>query len=641
MQDVQDTVVKTFWAVAQKYPDEIALMSKTKAGGWQEISYKEFASLFECFGAGLLDFGVKRGDHVGIITDNRKEWIIANQGILGIGAADVPRGSDTMPDEARYILKHADCSVTLAENAEQVKKILSQKADLPLLKTIIVIDEEFTAAGFSEPLQGVKLLTFADIMERGKRLLAKDPQAYRREMAKGGPADLATLIYTSGTTGEPKGVMLTHSNFLHNLRTIVPSVIQVSPEDIFLSVLPVWHSFERIVEYVVISRGATLAYSKRVGSIMLADMASVRPTVMASAPRIWEAVRAGIIRKVNEEGGIKKSLFHFFVSVGMAYVTAAALVKGLYPQFIHRSRVTDFLLGILPFLALWPLKALGSVLVFKKIREKLGGRFRFTVSGGGALPPFVDKFFSAAGILLLEGYGLTETTPVVSVRLQKHPVVGTIGPLLAELEVKLLDAETGKPVGPGKKGVIHLKGPNVMKGYYNRPDKTAEILSADGWLNTGDLGMQTHKGELRIIGRVKETIVLLGGENVEPVPIEDTISESEYIDQVIVLGQDQKFLAALIVPNQEALEKYAEGQGITSMSKQDLLENPQIIEHVSDEINSRVNAKRGFREFERVFRFKMIPKHFEEPVELSGSLKMKRDVINKIYKKEIAELFAK
>jgi long-chain acyl-CoA synthetase len=435
--------------------------------------------------------------------------------------------------------------------------------------------------------------------------------------------------------------MLTHSNFLHNLRTIVPAAIQAGPEDIFLSVLPVWHSFERIVEYMAISVGATLAYSKRVGSIMLADMASVRPTIMASAPRIWEAVRAGIIRKVSEEGGIKSALFSFFVSVGMAYMTAAALVKGLFPQFTRRFRVTDFLLGIIPFLLLWPLRALGSVLVFKKIKHKLGGRFRFTVSGGGALPPHVDKFFGAAGILLLEGYGLTETTPVVSVRLQKHPVAGTIGPILSELEVKLLDPETGKPVGPGKKGVIHVKGPNVMKGYYNRPDKTAEVLSADGWLNTGDLGMQTFKGELRIIGRVKETIVLLGGENVEPVPIEDTILESKYIDQVIVLGQDQKFLAALVVPNQEALEKYAEEQKITYMSKEDLLESAEIIEHVSDEINSRVGAKRGFREFERVFRFKLIPKHFEEPVELSGTLKMKRDVINQIYKKEIAELFSR
>jgi long-chain acyl-CoA synthetase len=638
---MQDSVIKTFWEVCDRYPSEIALMSKDKAGKWQEISYRDFRGLVERFGAGLLDFGVKRGDHVGIITDNRKEWIIANFAILGIGAADVPRGSDTMPDEARYILAHAECAVTLAENEEQLRKILSQKKGLPLLKAIIVIDEGFSPASFTEPTQGVSLLTFSDIMDRGKRTLEKDPQAYQRELARGKPEDLATLIYTSGTTGEPKGVMLSHANFLHQLRVIEPQAIQVGPEDIFLSVLPVWHSFERIVECLVISRGATLAYSKRVGSVMLADMVSVRPTVMASAPRIWEAVRAGIIRKMNEEGGIKKAMFNFFVAVGRTYVPLSAMVKGLYPRFTRRVRLFDFLLAIVPFLLLLPLQGLGSVLVFSKIKAKLGGRFRFTVSGGGALPPHVDRFFAAAGILLLEGYGLTETTPVVSVRLQKHPVIGTIGPVLEEMEVKLLDPDTGKQVGPGRKGVIYLKGPNVMKGYYNRPDKTAEVLSADGWLNTGDLGMQTWDGELKIIGRTKETIVLLGGENIEPVPIEDTIMESDYIDQVMVVGQDQKFLGALVVPSTEAIEAWARHAGIASVSSEDLLQNPQVHQLVSDEINSRVNAKRGFREWERIFRFALIRRHFEEPVELSGTLKMKRNVIAEIYRKEIAEMFAK
>jgi long-chain acyl-CoA synthetase len=283
---------------------------------------------------------------------------------------------------------------------------------------------------------------------------------------------------------------------------------------------------------------------------------------------------------------------------------------------------------------------LGNLLVFKKIKARLGGKFRFTVSGGGALPGYVDRFFQAAGVLLLEGYGLTETTPVVSVRLQHHPVPGTIGPLLAEQQVRMLDPDTGKEVGPGKKGVIHLKGPNVMKGYYKRPDKTAEVLTPDGWLDTGDLGMMTWKGELRILGRTKETIVLLGGENVEPVPIEDTILESEYIDQTMVVGQDQKFLGALIVPNQEALEKYAAHQEIAYLNKEDLLENPQILGKISDEIQSRVCAKRGFREFERVFRFRLLPKHFELGVELSAKQSVKRHVVDTMYAKEIASLFS-
>lgn len=638
---MENTVVKCIRAVAERLPDQVALKARDAKGAWQQWTYKEFCALAEQFGAGLLDLGVKRGDHVGIISDNRKEWIIADQGILGIGAADVPRGSDTMPDEMRYILKHADVEITLAENAEQLSKILSKKQDLPLLKTVIVMDEAFDPRSFKEPLQGLKLMTFNEVMDRGRKLLAKDPQAYRKEVAKGAPEDLVTLIYTSGTTGEPKGVMLTNSNYLHNLRTTVPGAIHVDHRDTFLSVLPVWHSFERAVEYIVFHNGCTQAYSKPVGKIMMADMAEIRPTVMASAPRIWEAVRAALLRKINEEGGIKKALFNFFLKVGTFHQACANLVRGLVPQWKRRVRLFDFLAGIVPFLLLYPLRALGNVLVFSKVKARLGGRFRFSVSGGGALPPYVDKFFGAAGILMLEGYGLTETTPVVSVRHERHPVQGTIGPALAEQEIKLLDPETHQPVGPGKKGVIFIKGPNVMKGYYKRPDKTAEVLGADGFLDTGDLGMITHKGELKIIGRVKATIVLLGGENVEPLPIEDAILESEYIDQVMVVGQDQKFLGALVVPNTEALERWAQKEKVPYQSVEELLENAQANEMIAEEINARVNAERGFRIWERIYRLKMIPKHFESGVELSAKLEMKRNVIAEKYKKEIAQIFGK
>jgi long-chain acyl-CoA synthetase len=638
---MEDTVVKVIRGVAERMPDQLMLMARDAKGAWQRWTYREFCGLAERFGAGLLDLGVKRGDHVGILSDNRWEWIVADQGILGIGAADVPRGSDTMPDEMRYILRHADVEISLAENAEQLSKILSRKNDLPLLKTVIVIDRAFDPRGFKEPLQGLKVLAFSEVMDRGTKLLAKEPQAYRKEVAKGTPDDLVTLIYTSGTTGEPKGVMMTNGNYLHNLRTTVPGAITVGPGDVFLSVLPVWHSFERTVEYIVFRNGCTQAYSKLAGKIMMGDMGEIKPTVMASMPRIWESVRATLLRTINEEGGIKKALFSFFLKVGTAHQTCTNLVRGLVPQFTRRSRVLDALLGILPFLLLWPLRALGNVLVFSKLKKRLGGRFRFSVSGGGALPPYVDKFFGAAGILMLEGYGLTETAPVVSVRLEKHPVPGTIGPALAEQEIVLRDPETRQPVGPGKKGVIFVKGPNVMKGYYKRPDKTTEAIGADGFFDTGDLGMITYKGELKIIGRTKETIVLLSGENVEPLPIEDAILESEYIDQIMVVGQDQKFLGALVIANDEALEKWAQREEIAYTSIEDLRDNAQVNELIAEEIGARVNADRGFRIWERVHRFKLLPKHFEVGVELSKTLKLKRNVIEEIYKKEIAEIFGK
>jgi long-chain acyl-CoA synthetase len=638
---MENTVVKCLRAVAERLPDQVALKARDAKGAWQQWTYREFCTMAEQFGAGLLDIGVKRGDHVGIISDNRKEWIIADQGILGIGAADVPRGSDTMPDDLRYILQHADCTFTLAENATQLSKILSRKKDLTLLKTVIIIDEAFDIRGFKEPLQGLNVMKFSEVMERGKRLLAKDPQAYRKEVARGAPDELATLIYTSGTTGEPKGVMLTNGNYLHNLRTTVPYVINIDHRDTFLSVLPVWHSFERIMEYVIFYNGSTMAYSKPVGKILMADMADIHPTVMASMPRIWESVRATLLRTINEEGGIKKALFSFFLKVGQAHQACANLVRGLVPEFTRRVRAVDILTGIVPFILLWPLRALGNVLVFSKLKARLGGRFRFSVSGGGALPAFVDKFFAAAGILMLEGYGLTETTPVISVRLERRPMPGTIGPALAEQEIKLLDPETHQPVGPGKKGVLFIKGPNVMKGYYKRPDKTAEVLGTDGFLDTGDLGMITYKGELKIIGRTKETIVLLNGENVEPLPIEDAVLESEYIDQIMVVGQDQKFLGALVVPNLEALEKWAKKENIGYKAVTELLDNPQVNKMISEEISARANVEHGFRVWEQIFRFKLIPKHFEVGVELSITLKMKRNVIAEIYKKEIAEIFRK
>jgi long-chain acyl-CoA synthetase len=639
---MEDTVVKVIRGVAERQPDQPALHSKNAKGDWEIITYARFVALSEQLGAGLLRLGVKRGEHVGIISDNRKEWIIADQGILGIGAVDVPRGSDTLPDEMCFILSHAECAIALVEDATQLKKVMARKPDLPLLKTIIVMDDSFVPASFSGMPADMRLLTFESVRDMGSALLAQDPQAYRREMEKGTAEELATLIYTSGTTGEPKGVMLSHGNFLHNLRTTVPQCIDVRSTDIFLSVLPVWHSFERTVEYIVFRNGSALAYSKLIGKVLMADMRSVRPTIMAAAPRIWEIVSSGVFRKIREEGGIKAALFTFFLKAGEAHTSARALVRGWTLQFHRRYRVLDFLLGILPFLILTPFKALGNALVFSKVKALLGGRFRFSVSGGGALPPYIDRFFQAIGVLLLEGYGLTEAAPVVSVRLQKRPVVGTIGPVLDEMQARIVDVESGKDVGPGRKGVLFLKGPNVMKGYYKRPDKTAEVLSPDGWLDTGDVAMMTRRGELRILGRSKETIVLLGGENVEPVPIEDTILQSECIDQVMIVGQDQKFLAALVAPNKEALERYAKEKGIGWVAQEDLLANPQILEHLSDEIHSRVNEKSGFRLFERVYRFQLVPRPFEVGRELTiGTQKMKRDVITETYKKEIAGLFAK
>ncbi len=634
---MQNTIPKLFKEIVENHGESPALYYKEKNSEFKVLKYREFYEIVSNLGAGLLALGAKRGDHIGIISDNRREWLISDLAILGIGAADVPRGSDSTADEIQYILNHADCTITFAENEKQLEKIESKLKEIPKLRVIIVMEPDFKKRK-TKVNSKLEIYTFDEILEKGKEKLQKDPNAFEREIQEGKDSDLATIIYTSGTTGEPKGVMLSHNNFLHQVKQI-PRILVIKPGDIWLSILPAWHSFERIIEYVVLGSATAMAYSKPVGKIMLSDMETIKPAFMASVPRIWEGVRSAIYRKIKAEGGAKRAIFYFFVLIGTAHAMLLYMFRGLLPQFKKRYRALDITLSIIPLILLTPLKFLGDLLVFKKLRMLLGGRFKAGISGGGALPEYVDKFFAAAGILLLEGYGLTETAPVLSVRIQKRPVFGTVGPLLEGTEARIVD-ENMNVLPPGEKGTLFVKGPQVMLGYYKRPETTKEVLSEDGWLNTGDLAMMTIRGELKIIGRVKDTIVLLGGENIEPEPIEGKILQSEYIDQVIVLGQDQKFLAALVVPNFEAIEKYAIDNDISYVDKTDLIDSAEINELIYDEINTRINQQTGFKPFERIYRIKLLPKPFEVGKELTHTLKMRRNVINELYQREIKELFS-
>ena len=365
---MKPTIPQTLLQIGERYPDYAAQYSKDESGTFRERSYREFVELVEQFAAGLLAVGVSRGDHVGLISENRAEWFIADLGILSIGAIDVPRGNDTIPRDVAYILGFAECRTVLTEDLAQARKVLSVREEIPTLQTLIVLDPAENVEEIAEEAGSIQTLGIAQIYERGSERLKESPDAIKEEIAQGERDDTATLIFTSGTTGTPKGVMLTHGNFLHQVDH-VPDLIDVGPGDIWLCVLPVWHSFERIMQYVSLGAASGLAYSKPIGRIMLEDFQKIRPTWMASVPRIWEAIMAGVYRNVKTQSSVKQALFHFFVRLGSAHADLDNKVKGRLPRFEKRNRVLDALLGVVPWLLLWPLRALGNVLVFGKIQR--------------------------------------------------------------------------------------------------------------------------------------------------------------------------------------------------------------------------------------------------------------------------------
>ncbi len=622
--------------IAREHPHVVAQMYKDDNESFRSIAYAEFATQVEEVAAGLYSLGLRPGGHAGLISENRREWFLFDLGVLSLRAADVPRGCDATDDEIVFILDTADVEICAVEHQHQLDRTKQLFSRLPKLKTIIVLDPAFADGGKRD---GVEVVPFRDVLERGRNLLNGEPTVIRDIVAQGSTDDIATIIFTSGTTGEPKGVMLSHGAFLNQVKH-VPDLIHVGPGDIWLCVLPVWHSFERIMQYVALGSASALAYSKPVGKIMLEDFQKVRPTWMASVPRIWEAVRAGIYRNIKSQSAVTRAIFFFFVAVGGAYAHARNLVRGYLPRFRRRIRLLDALLGIVPLILLFPFKKLGDLLVFRKIQARLGGRFVAGISGGGALPAAVDRFFSAAGILLLEGYGLTETAPVLGVRAQDHPVPGTVGPIFPEMEIKVV-GEDGSSLPPGVQGLVFARGPQVMKGYYKRPDLTAEVIDSDGWFDTGDLGVLTHDNELKITGRAKDTIVLLGGENVEPNPIEEKLRESEFIAQAILLGQDQKFLGALLVPEFDILEEWAASEKVEwGDDRAKLVTTAEVKAKYDGIVRSLISAQNGFKPFERVAKVGLLSVTFELGKELSAKQEVKRHVVHDLYSHEIDAIFA-
>jgi long-chain acyl-CoA synthetase len=617
---------------AEKYGDRPAFATRNKDKVFEPVSFKELYEMGVALATAFIDLGIEQREHVCLFADNRFEWILVDYGIQLCGAVDVPRGTDITDGDIQYIVPHSDAKVVIVENQMVLDKILKNKAKLTNIKHIIIMDKNTKAP------EGI--LHLYDLLEKGKKLREQGDRRVEERMANIKEDDLFTLIYTSGTTGTPKGVMLMHKNMISQLKNLPPD-IKLYPTDRTLSILPIWHIFERMFEMLSISRGICTYYTNVRN--LREDLGIVKPTFMASAPRIWESVYQGILSKVESSPPVRKALFNAAYYCSKKFKGGIRFLTFRELDTVGRNPVLSFFLGIwhlLMVIIFFIPNLILDAIVLAKIRAATGGKLRGSVSGGGALPLHVDEFFNNIGIPVLEGYGMTETCPVLAVRTYKKLVPGTVGPIYPGTDLRLVDINTGEiiyttePGGPkrrGVKGEIHVKGPQVMKGYYKNPEATAKTIK-DGWLNTGDLGMMTFNNCLKIVGRSKETVVLLGGENVEPVPIENRLLESPLIHQCMVVGQDKKYLCALIVPSLEQFKDYGS-------TYEELAKNEEVLKLLRNEVKRLVSGEAGFKSFERIVDIRLVPKPFEVGDELTNLFKLKRHVITEKYKNLIEDMY--
>lgn len=581
--------------VGNRFGERVFVPRRDSQGG-QPVTYRELREDVRRLAAGLLALGLRSGDRVAIIAENSYRWILADLAVAYVGLVDVPRGMDSSPAELTEILQHSGCRLVLVDGDDVAREVLESESRL---------SEPVQVATLQERTEVRSVLTLPEMMAKGEARLGDVDDARDRVQ----PQDLLTLVYTSGTTDEPKGVMLTHSNFTSNIQATA-RLLHIVPEDVFLSILPAWHVYERIMDYVAMAHGTQLVYTNQRN--LKEDLRQVRPTVFAAVPRVWESLHDGILNHCQKLPGIKgRFLLKVLANAGHVGGRRAGRVQ----RFLHR---------------------LYHPTVLRAFRRALGGRLRICVSGGGALPPHVDECLLGIGLPLLNGYGLTETSPVVAVRLPMDRQPHTIGPPLPETEVEIRDEE-GRVLPQGETGVLWVRGPQVMQGYYKNPDRTARVLQG-GWLNTGDLGHKDGRGYLYISGRAKDTIVLKSGENVEPEPLETAIKTSALVDQVVVLGQDQKRLGAILVPMADVLEKHVPRP--EWQERDGFLCGPRVRELFRRELNEAISRERGFRSCENIACFHVcLEPMTQENKLLTPTLKVRRHVVQSQFQRQIAAMF--
>ena len=583
----------------QKYGDKTLVIFKNKQGAWEEISWNKINELVRDLGLFLINKGIQPGDKVALFSPNRYEWWVADLAIISIGAVNVPIYSTNSPEECRYIIDNSDAKMCFVGTKEHMDKILQVKGKLPNLGDVIIFDE------LDKPVTGVIMLK--DALNEGKA--AKNKDDFEKRLKPINIEDVATIIYTSGTTGSPKGVMLTHKNFVSNVnqaQAVDPEFL--SGDHTFLSFLPLAHSLERTVGYYApIFLGHKVAFAESTEKL-LENFNEIRPTFLVSVPRIYEKIHSGITSKVATAPPVKKALFGWAMGIARDNLPYICNDKPRTGWFAFKYN-------------------LANKIIFSKLKAALGmDRLQGAISGGGPLSVSDAEFFLGMGIKVLEGFGLTETTPMTNGNKPKLIKPGTVGQAVKDTIIKI-----------SEDGEILIKGPQVMKGYYKNEAATKEAFTSDGFFRTGDIGEIDKDGYLKITGRIKDLIVTSGGKNISPQNIENALMTSRYVEQVAVIGDNRKYLSALIVPSYASLEAWAKDNNITFTSRKDLVSKPEIQKLYETEL---VEYMKDYARVEQIRKFTLLESEWSQDTgELTPTMKVKRKVINQKYGSHIEAMY--
>ncbi|MFG2328575.1 AMP-dependent synthetase/ligase [Streptomyces sp. NPDC048604] len=605
-----ERVAQTPDAEAYRYP----VPSSTGQGPdvWKSLTWGDAAERVYAIAAGLIDLGIRPEERVALASATRVEWILADLGVMCAGAATTTVYPSTNAEESAFILADSESKALIAENAEQLAKARERRADLPELHHVIVLDAEGIEEGAEGDPEGW-VLTLADLEKRGAAYLEKHPEAVKERVAEITADKLATLIYTSGTTGRPKGVRLPHDNWSYMAKAIAATGL-VTKDDVQYLWLPLAHVFGKVLTSGQIEVGHVTAVDGRIDKIIV-NLPVVQPTYMAAVPRIFEKVYNGVAAKAREAGGAKYKIFQWAAGVAREYA------KVTQDNFRRTGTASA------PF-ALTAKHKVADALVYKKLRDAFGGRLRAAVSGSVALAPEIGYFFSGAGIHILEGYGLTESSAASFVNPGEAYRTGTVGKPLPGTEVRIADD-----------GEILLRGPGIMEGYHGLPEKTAEVLEADGWFHTGDIGELSADGYLRITDRKKDLFKTSGGKYIAPTEIEGQFKAvCPFVSNIVVLGADRNYCSALIALDEAAIQSWAADNGLSGKSYAEVVGSPQVEKLIQGYVE-RLNE--GLQRWQTVKKFRLLPRDLDvEHGELTPSLKMKRPVVERTYQHLIDEMYA-